>query len=131
MGCDHGGPCEATVEDALFDIRSARNAETDAPISQLLLTEFLIEGEAPAEVAFLLGEHARNVMVSEEGLGILCTVPCAFGNVAGIYTFSVVAEGFQTQRASYDATYAEVETGCPSSADQGLELDVRLTPEAS
>ena len=121
------GPCYHTYEDAVLHIRSVTNASTNAPISQIALTNFSVAGHPVTDlVAVLEGSMVRGIQLTGDSL--LCTTECAFGTAEATYTFTAGASGYQAKPVSISASFARFVAGCPSSSDGGTVVDIALQP---
>ena len=69
IGCgeDHGtmGPCVHEYQDAILQLHDARNSQTDASLSAVILSDFKIGGR-PIPVSALIRQFSDNVELRTE-----------------------------------------------------------------
>jgi hypothetical protein len=124
VGCEGvTGPCVHTYREPLLQIVSARDAETGAPITNVVIRNVRREGIAQ-DLQLLLAGPAYSVEV--QGDSLLCRVPCGFATSEGNYIFTVSAPGYPPQDRGYEARYRVFKGGCPSYNDGGLRVSLAL-----
>jgi hypothetical protein len=75
----------------------------------------------------LTDEISNNISVEDSIL--ICTIPCGFGTMEGVYEISISADGYRDLTLSTLAKYDELKGGCPSSSSGGHSIGFSLYPE--
>lgn len=114
--------CEHEYRDSALNIVTASSrGPSGAAIAYLYLSDIKMQGQdVPVEK---IGKTENITVVGDE---LQCEVPCGFGQATGLYEFTVSALGYQEERYSAYADFAEYEYHCPSYSDKGTEIDVTL-----
>lgn len=117
-----GGPCIHTYEEDVLILDEVRDALTDAPLREVIITEVRQAGTALSSVG---GDG-----ITALGAGTYrCQLPCSFGTTSeGRYEIDLSADGYEATTLVADARYAAFQGGCPSSNDGGTRLTGALTP---
>lgn len=118
------------LEDGVVHITAARDLRTSAPIPEVRLSEFAVEGNLLPSLGDLL------VAVPEVGITVRgpasdtlsCTPECAFGRRQGVYAFTATAPGYRPTRVQVDARFDRVVRGCPVRASGGTRAAITLEP---
>jgi len=135
-GCDaieQGvGPCDVRWKSPLIEITQAKADDSDKPISEVSLTNFVLDSNAIGP-QYLDIDDAPNVEV--DGDTLRCTVPCAFGRQQGNYAFTASASGYDSTRlelGEVEYTNREEEGPCPRIIFSGSqEIGIRLSPSSA
>jgi len=120
------GPCVHIFEEPILTIQSVNSAETGNSLSTIVLFEVTIDGIG-RDATYLTQEMSENITIEDSVL--ICSIPCGFGTLEGIYQFSVKSEGFKDTLITENATYNKSEGGCPSSSSEGSKITFSLHSE--
>jgi hypothetical protein len=130
-GCGGGGDselagsaCTVKTEEPVLTIRSASNALSGSPISEITLSNIKVNGAQVESGA--LAVNSNNVSVADGKL--ICTLPCAFGSNQSQLSFSATAGGFLAKEVAVDASYAVRVESCPIVLRNGTKVDIVLNP---
>ncbi len=122
------GGCEHVYAEPLFVIRSALDSASGASISEVLFSEFVVDGKA-LSVTYA-GTSPPSLRVRVVGSELACLVNCGFGNSEGTWSFRVRAAGYRPRELQYSGRYRTFTPGCPSSNSGSVPVDVVLVKEA-
>lgn len=119
-----GGDCTGAFDfDPLITIASATDANSAAPLRNLTLSAFSINGNTIGIAQ--LKTVSRNVVVTADSLQ--CAVSCAFSGTEGLYSFIASAQGYTPKLVSIDARYTYSKEGCTTKAKGGPVLSISLS----
>jgi hypothetical protein len=123
-GCS-AGPCAHIYEEDILILNEVRDALTNAPLQEVIVTEVRYEGTA---LATLVGDG----LTSLGGDTYRCQLPCSFGtSFEGRYEVDLSVDGYEATTLVGDARYTEFQGGCPASSDGGTRLEGAITPIAN
>ncbi len=120
------GPCVHTFEEPVLTIKSVSSTVTGNAISSVEIFEIKIDSLS-GYPASLIDEISNNISVKDSIL--ICTIPCGFGIMEGLYEISISANGYRDLTLSTLAKYDELNGGCPSSSSGGQSISFSLSPE--
>lgn len=116
------GICVHQYLDPVLHFEGAVDAETEVPISSIVISNVSLNGAAVSEDQ--LRVNASNAAVS--GSMITCTLPCGLLQSEGPYALTVSASGYAPQSIGVVAKYRTFAGGCPSSSSDGTVIQLRL-----
>ena len=130
-GCGGGGSEEASFnfcgesssQPPVLEVTSVVSSATHTPVSEVILSNFTIDGGATPTAAIYLVSNASLV-----ASGIHCTVPCGFAIAPGNYEFSASAVGYASKAMSVRADYTTRVEGCVTQYFGATPVAIELAP---
>lgn len=119
------GICLHSYEDAVLHIDRATGIQFGTEYSEIILSDFTIDGVA-VHASSVIRESSSNVVLSEEGDSLLCTLPCSFGEEPGEWEFNSRVQYDISTKQTVMADYQTFVGGCPSFNDHGTHAELQM-----
>jgi len=114
--------------DPLVEINSVTDASTGEELTQIEMSDLMIDGES-RQFDQLNSEFLSRVDIVEDGASAICTLPCTLFTEEGDYSMEVSATAFEPKRIEFSPRYASSESELCSNVFSGsYELTFSLEP---
>lgn len=116
-----------TYAEPIVQIEAVSDAVTGDLIDVVFISNVERDGQ---EDRYFRQEETGITEEDDDESRLICTTPCGFGFIPGMWTFEVVAEGYQAENISVEADYEEFHGGCPSVSTGGTVITIELSPSS-
>ena len=130
---DDIGPCVHIMKDPILTIVGATEAPGGATVSELMIDSVLVDGDRRSNSLLItpLGFSDDTLSFGLDTVDgrLRCTPPCAFNGDEGEWALYINTPGYRDTVITVDASFDTFNGGCPSSVEDGEEIEVVLGRE--
>lgn len=125
-GNSTAGPCVVEHNEPILHINSVTDSSDGEPLSEIEIWDVHRDGTGLEHFPSFYENLSDS---ADDPDRTICTLPCAFGNTAGTWSFMIGSDGYTEKEVSVDAEYDTHQGGCPALYDDGTSVTFELSPE--
>lgn len=126
--CESAGvvcPSEIVNKEPILSVSVSDSADPGKPVSEFVIKDVLIDGHTTSFDYLFQVDGSRGRM---SGDSIICTNNCAFGNIDGVYSFTILSDGFLPKAVSIKPKHTKIRNrGCRTERSGPTKLNVVLS----